>query len=79
MPHLRALYNTRGISVARTINATCSCGWPSLRYRGLLKGGLLPTEMPRLKQLEEENSKLRKVVGDLSLDKEMLQDVIRQL
>ena len=40
--------------------------------------GLLPTEMRRLKQLEEENTKLRKVVADLSLDKEMLQDVIRR-
>ena len=29
--------------------------------------GLLPTEMGRLKQLENENSKLRKVVADLSL------------
>ena len=35
--------------------------------------GLLPTEMRRLKQLEDENGKLRKVVADLSLDKEMLQ------
>ena len=40
--------------------------------------GLLPTEMWRLKQLEDENTKLRKVVADLSLDKEMLQDVIRR-
>jgi putative transposase len=40
--------------------------------------GLLPSEMRRLKQLEDENSKLRKVVADLSLDKEMLQDVIRR-
>jgi putative transposase len=40
--------------------------------------GLLPTEMQRLKQLEDENTKLRKVVADLSLDKEMLQDVIRR-
>ena len=40
--------------------------------------GLLPTEMRRLKQLEDENSKLRKVVADLSLDKAMLQDVIRR-
>jgi putative transposase len=35
--------------------------------------GLLPTEMRRLKRLEDENGKLRKVVADLSLDKEMLQ------
>lgn len=32
--------------------------------------GLLPTEMKRLKQLEDENGKLRKLVADLSLDKE---------
>jgi putative transposase len=31
--------------------------------------GLLPTEMRRLKQLEDENGKLRKVVADLSLDR----------
>ena len=29
-----------------------------------------------LKQLEEENSKLKKLVADLSLDKIMLQDVL---
>ena len=39
--------------------------------------GLLPTEMRRLKQLEDENARLRKLVADLSLDKEMLQDVVR--
>ena len=40
--------------------------------------GVLPTEMRRLKQLEDENGKLRKVVADLSLDKEMLQDTLRR-
>lgn len=40
--------------------------------------GLMPTEMRRLKQVEDENARLCKVVADLSLDKEMLQDVIRQ-
>jgi putative transposase len=40
--------------------------------------GLLPSEMRRLKQLEDENNKLRKVVADLSLDKEMLQDALRR-
>lgn len=40
--------------------------------------GLLPDEMRRLKQLEDENSKLKKLVADLSLDREMLQDVIRR-
>jgi len=39
-------------------------------------GGLIPSEMRRLKQLEEENGKLRKLVADLSLDRAMLQDVL---
>jgi putative transposase len=34
--------------------------------------------MRRLKQLEDENAKLKKLVADLSLDREMLQDVIRR-
>jgi len=37
----------------------------------------MPSEMRRLKQLEEENIRLRRLVADLSLDKEMLQDVVR--
>ena len=41
-------------------------------------GGLMPSEMKRLKQLEDENQRLKKMVADLSLDKEMLQDVIRR-
>jgi putative transposase len=41
-------------------------------------GGLMPSEMKRLKQLDEENHLLKKLVADLSLDKEMLQDVIRR-
>jgi len=40
--------------------------------------GLLPNEMRRLKQLEDENAKLKKLVADVSLDREMLQDVIRR-
>ena len=39
-------------------------------------GGLGPSELKRLKQLEEENSKLKQLVADLSLDKKMLQDVL---
>ena len=38
--------------------------------------GLLPAEVKRLKQLEEENKKLKALVADLSLDKRMLQDVL---
>jgi putative transposase len=39
-------------------------------------GELMPSEVRRLKQLEEENGKLRKLVADLSLDRAMLQDVL---
>ena len=41
-------------------------------------GGLMPSEMKRLKVLEEENVRLKRLVANLSLDKEMLQDVIRR-
>ena len=40
--------------------------------------GLMPSEVRRLKHLEEENTRLKRMVADLSLDKEMLQDVIRR-
>ncbi len=39
-------------------------------------GGLGPSELKRLKQLEEENRRLKQMVADLSLDKHMLQDVL---
>ncbi len=39
-------------------------------------GGLGISELRRLKQLEEENRKLKQMVADLSLDKHMLQEVL---
>ena len=41
-------------------------------------GGLGVSELRRLKSLEEENSWLKKLVADLSLDKQILQDVLRK-
>jgi len=41
-------------------------------------GNLLPTEMKRLRQLEDENAKLKRIVAKLSLDKAMLQDVLKK-
>ena len=41
-----------------------------------LYGGLGPSEVRRLKQLEDENRRLKQMVADLSLDKHMLQDVL---
>jgi putative transposase len=36
------------------------------------------TELRRLKQLEEENARLKRVVGDLTLDRHILQEVFRK-
>jgi len=41
-------------------------------------GGLGVSELKRLRQLEEENKKLKQLVADLSLDKAMLQDVLKK-
>jgi putative transposase len=40
--------------------------------------GMGVTELRRLRQLEEENRRLKQLVADLSLDKTMLQEVIRK-
>lgn len=40
-------------------------------------GGMGVAEVRKLKQLEEENRKLKQLVADLSLDKSMLQDALR--
>ncbi len=40
--------------------------------------GLGVTELRRLRQLEDGNQRLKKLVADLSLDKEMLQEVLKQ-
>ncbi len=41
-------------------------------------GGLGVSELRRLRQLEEENAKLKQIVADLSLDKHMLQDILKK-
>ncbi|MBN8888172.1 MAG: transposase [Rudaea sp.] len=40
-----------------------------------LYGGLQPDQVRKLKQLQEENARLKKLVAELSLDKAILQDV----
>ena len=45
--------------------------WDRKKY-----GGIGPSELRRLRQLEEENRKLKQIVADLSLDKAMLQAVV---
>jgi len=36
------------------------------------------SEIRRLKQLEDENARLKRLVADLTLDKTMLQDVLKR-
>jgi len=41
-------------------------------------GGLGVSELRRLRQLEDENNRLKQIVADLTLDKQMLQDVLKK-
>ena len=41
-------------------------------------GGLQASDVRRLRQLETENARLKKLVADLSLDKQMLQEVVQK-
>ena len=36
------------------------------------------SELRRLKMLEDENARLRRIVADLTLDKQILQEVVRK-
>ena len=54
------------------ISEATFCNWQK-KY-----GGLGVSELRRLKQLEEENARLKRMVADLSLDKQMLQEVIQK-
>jgi putative transposase len=39
---------------------------------------MAPSEIKKLKQLEDENRRLKGLVADLTLDKQMLQEVLRK-
>jgi len=43
-----------------------------------LYGGLQSDQVRELKQLQEENARLKKVVAELTLDKAILQDVVKK-
>jgi putative transposase len=63
------------IAVRNHVSQSTYFSWT---YGGLLPDELEETVMRRLKALEDENSRLKKIVADLTLDREMLQDVIRR-
>ncbi|MBJ6121712.1 transposase [Sphingomonas sp. BT553] len=54
--------------------------WIQTYYRWRSKyGGLMPSEMKRLKVLEEENVRLKRLVANLSLDKPVLSNCVQAL
>ena len=64
-----------GIAVAEVIRKLGISEQTFYRWRKRY-GGLGVAELRKLKQLTEENRKLKQLVADLSLDKRMLQDVL---
>jgi len=68
----RGRHDSRGICRKAGISQATYFSWKK-KY-----AGLLPNEMRRLKALEDENGRLKKIVADLTLDREILQDVIRR-
>lgn len=66
-----------GVSVAEVIRQLGVTEQTFYRWKKKY-GGLGPSELRRLRQLEEENRKLKQMVADLSLDKHMLQEVLRK-
>jgi putative transposase len=64
-----------GTPVAEVIRKMGICEQTFYRWKKLY-GGLGPSEVRRLRQLEEENRRLKQMVADLSLDKHMLQEVL---
>lgn len=64
-----------GTPVAEVVRKMGICEQTFYRWKKLY-GGLGPSELRKLRQLEEENRQLKKLVADLSLDKSMLQDAL---
>jgi putative transposase len=64
-----------GVPVAELIRKTGITEQTFYRWKKKF-AGMGVAELRRLRQLEEENKKLKQLVADLSLDKTMLQEVI---
>ena len=68
------------ISAGKTVGQVCQALEVSeqtfQRWRNQY-GGMKAGEAKRLKELEEENKRLKKVVADLTLDKDILQEALR--
>jgi len=69
-----------GIANGKTHPVTCrEAGITEQTYYRWRKeyGGLKVDQAKRLKELEQENGKLKRLVAELSLDKQILQDIAR--
>ena len=72
-------YALRQAETGTKVSAVCrKIGVAGAKFYSWKKkyGGLGASELRRLKQLEEKNRQLKKLVADLSLNKQSLQDVI---
>jgi len=67
-----------GQSIAAVCQKLCVSEQTFHRWRNLY-GGMKAEPMKRLKQLEEENRRLKKAVADLTLDKQILKEAIDDL
>ena len=65
-----------GMTVAEVVKAIGIHEQTYYRWRREY-GGMKVTQMKRLKALEQENTRLRKAVSDLSLDKVILQEAAK--
>ena len=68
---------TGGVPIAEVCRQVGVSEQTFYRWRKVY-GGMLPSEARELKQLRDENTKLKRVVADLTLDKVMLQDVVQK-
>jgi len=66
-----------GISIKEIARKYGVCENTVYRWRRKYDG-LSASELKRLKELERENSQLKKLVAELSLDKQILQDVLQR-
>ena len=75
------LYTVRqvesGVTVAEVCRKTGITEQTFYRWKRRVSG-MGVAELSRLRQLEDENKKLKSLVADLTLDKHMLQDVLRK-
>ena len=64
-----------GVPVKEVIRKMGICDQTFYRWKKKY-AGMLPSDVKKLRQLEEENRQLKRLVADLSLDKHMLQEVL---